>query len=70
MRRPQSVALRIQDDGTGFVPEPDRELVAHERFGLLTMRERVEQAEGIWRLESAAGQGTVVHAELPIGPAA
>ena len=57
------VRLIVADDGSGFVPtEVDRE----KHFGLQLMAERVEQAEGVLRIEACPGEGTQVVARLPI----
>jgi signal transduction histidine kinase/ligand-binding sensor domain-containing protein len=57
------VALTIVDDGCGF--DAHAQTIAprdNEHFGLITMRERAEQAGGGLRIESAPGAGTTVHA--------
>ena len=65
--RPDSVALRVRDDGKGF----DTGLAAVAdgvHWGLRTMRERAEQIGGTLRITSAEGQGTVVDVGVPIPP--
>jgi signal transduction histidine kinase len=63
------IALDIEDDGSGFEqaillhPYPDQ---LASRFGLRALRERVEQWEGTFTLESAPGQGTTLAIALPI----
>ncbi len=61
-----AVALSIQDNGRSF--QVERLLCSHEnkRLGLLGMRERVEMVGGSFRVQSARGQGTTVHASIPI----
>jgi signal transduction histidine kinase len=62
--RDDVLTLTIRDDGKGF------DLAALEqnavgRFGLLSMRERVEGLEGTFSIDSTVGVGTSVHVELP-----
>jgi len=57
------VALTIEDDGIGFDPEADHP----GHLGLHTMRERVEELGGTFKIESTRGHGTVVRAIL-FGP--
>jgi len=61
---PRSVKLRVSDDGIGYDTEhPPR---SEGGFGLVDMRERVEQLGGEMKLHSAPGQGSAVSVELPI----
>jgi signal transduction histidine kinase len=50
----------VQDDGQGF--DPDRT----KGLGLLGMQERVTHLNGVLRIESAPGHGTVLQIELPV----
>jgi signal transduction histidine kinase len=62
------VALDIQDDGVGFDPHclPAQSLgEASGRFGLKALRERIEQLEGTFTLESTLGEGTTIAVSLP-----
>ncbi len=59
-RQPNSVSLRVEDDGRGFSPARTRGM------GLLGMEERVAQLGGRFRIQSEAGRGTAVLAELPL----
>jgi signal transduction histidine kinase len=64
-RRGVGVAVRIRDDGKGFVlPAPD---AAPERghIGLISMRERAEAAGGRFAMSSAPGEGTTVDFWMP-----
>ncbi|MDQ3256733.1 MAG: histidine kinase [Acidobacteriota bacterium] len=58
------VRLRVQDDGCGFDAQtlPSS---ADEHFGLLGMRERVEQLGGQFVLRTAPGAGTEISATIP-----
>lgn len=62
------VALDIQDDGIGFdpycLPAPSSGETSG-RFGLKALRERIEQLEGTFTLESTPGSGTIIAVALP-----
>jgi len=61
------VRLIIRDDGLGFTPPSELECLAQsQKFGLLGMKERVEQLQGALRILSEPGKGTVVHVALPL----
>ncbi|MEM6336032.1 MAG: two-component regulator propeller domain-containing protein [Bacteroidota bacterium] len=64
--RDSVIRLMIQDDGIGFKP-PERliELARAGRFGLVGVRERVEQLGGTFRLDARRGSGTEFVVELP-----
>lgn len=63
-----SVSLDILDDGKGFMPQHvERNHEAKSGFGLIGMRERVEQAGGTFLLESAKHEGTTIVVTLPNG---
>jgi ligand-binding sensor domain-containing protein/two-component sensor histidine kinase len=57
--------LDIQDNGRGFAP-PETELANVGHFGVLGMRERMEQIGGTLEVASAPGAGTAVSARLPL----
>src|SRR4051794_1966186 len=61
-RKPDSVVVVIEDDGSGFNPEGVRE----EGFGLTGMRERMALLDGRLEIESAEGSGTTLVAEVPL----
>ncbi len=61
-RRPSSVALVVEDDGTGF----DLEGIHDGGLGLSGMRERVALVGGRLRVESAPGKGTTLAVEVPL----
>ncbi|MGO4551363.1 histidine kinase [Lysobacter sp. 2RAF19] len=56
----QALRLDVVDDGRGFDPADGAGL------GQLTMRERAHQVGGMLLMQTAAGQGTRVHAVLPM----
>lgn len=62
------VILDVQDDGAGFVPGDDgeKDTVVAGGFGLVAMRERVEQLGGELLIESEPGEGTTVAVSIPI----
>jgi ligand-binding sensor domain-containing protein/signal transduction histidine kinase len=57
--------LEVVDDGHGFVPARDPEEY-NGHYGILGMKERVEQLGGSFVLESSPGAGTTVLARLPL----
>lgn len=60
---PDAVSLRVADDGIGF----DIDKVEPNAFGLIVMRERMEEIGGTLRIESSLGAGTTVWATVPLG---
>jgi signal transduction histidine kinase len=61
-RRDSTVAAVIEDDGAGF----DQRFVREESVGLLGMRERLSFVDGRLEIESRAGAGTTIVAEVPV----
>jgi signal transduction histidine kinase len=62
VRKPDAVAVVIEDDGSGFDP-------AHVRdggVGLVGMRERMGLLDGRLDVESTEGHGTTLVAEVPL----
>jgi len=64
-----TVLVTIEDDGAGFDVAAVQQAGARAGLGLVGIRERVAQARGTLRLESAPGKGTRLTIELP-APAA
>jgi signal transduction histidine kinase len=60
-QRGESAAVVVEDNGQGFDEGRD-----HEGFGLVGMGERIELLGGKLHLESSAGAGTSVVAEVPL----
>jgi signal transduction histidine kinase len=64
---PQRVALQIQDNGRGFIPQkaagPDE-----GHFGLLGISERVKRLGGEFSIVSAPGEGATVRVEILLEP--
>ena len=63
-RLPASVALTVEDNGAGFEPGTAQRHQP-EGVGLLGIEERVTDARGTFRIESAPGRGTRIVVELP-----
>lgn len=64
-REEDRVVLAIRDDGQGFDPSrPGRGF--GPRFGLQSMRERVQSIHGTFELSSMPGQGTTLRVETPL----
>ena len=63
-RLPASVVLTVEDNGAGFEPDAARRGHA-DGVGLLGIQERVTDARGTFRMESAPGRGTCITVELP-----
>ena len=61
--RDGSVAAVVEDDGSGFDPSAT---VGDDGLGLVGMRERVGLVGGRLRIESAAGAGATLVAEVPL----
>jgi signal transduction histidine kinase len=57
------IALEIRDDGKGF--DPSGSFPGH--LGLHSMRERATGLGGTLAVESAAGRGTLIRVQIPIG---
>lgn len=63
--------VEISDNGVGFQPEQislasKQHDGKEQHFGLYIMRERIEEAGGLWELQSKPGQGTTVRARFLI----
>lgn len=62
----QGIVLTVSDDGAGFDPSQRLgELASESKFGLLSVRERVESLGGELRIESSPGKGTRVILSVP-----
>ncbi|WP_104043244.1 sensor histidine kinase [Arthrobacter sp. ZGTC412] len=62
---PDAVTLDVHDDGAGFDPAAAAPPSDAGGYGLRAMRQRVEQLGGVFSVESAPGDGTIVAAQLP-----
>ena len=61
-RTAEAIILEVRDNGVGFRPQDS--FPGH--IGLVSMRERLENLGGVLSLESTPGQGSVVHAAVPV----
>jgi signal transduction histidine kinase len=59
------VTVTVKDDGAGFTPGTQAG-PAQGHFGLAGMKERTDRLGGHLKVESAPGQGTTVHASVPV----
>ncbi len=57
---PDGISLDLFDNGRGFDPAAE-----HHGYGLRAMRQRAEQLNGTFSVESSPGDGTVITAWLP-----
>ena len=62
------VTVTVKDDGAGFTPGMQAG-PAQGHFGLAGMKERADRLGGHLKVESAPGQGTTVHACVPVSGA-
>ncbi len=62
VRRGDTVAAVIEDDGAGFDPAADRD----DALGLAGMHERVALVDGRLRIESSPEGGTTIAIEVPL----
>lgn len=61
----RGLGLCVADRGRGF--DPDGPRMARGRLGLVTMKERIGAFNGHFRVRTKPGEGTHVHAWVPIG---
>jgi len=57
------IQLRVTDEGAGFNPE---EAISGRGLGLISMRERLQLANGQLSIHSQSGRGTTVYARVPL----
>ena len=65
--RRRDVQVVVRDDGSGF--DPVRTNDARPHLGITGMRRRAEAIGGAFTLQSKAGGGTTIVAQLPVGAA-
>ena len=58
-----SIRIMISDDGIGFLENSNNNSISH--FGLMNMRERVENFKGNFKIESTLNKGSLLIAEIP-----
>jgi PAS domain S-box-containing protein len=67
-KKDQGMEFSVEDNGVGFDPERTiARRVPWGGLGLLGIKARIELSGGIFVIESAEGQGTIVRASWPIG---
>jgi two-component system sensor histidine kinase DegS len=69
VRTSTKVRVIISDDGLGFEPERFSKLNAlpeSSGYGLLNMRERISNLNGIFKIDSSKNNGTVIITEIPV----
>ncbi len=59
------ICMKINDNGKSFEVERALNARGKRRLGLLGMRERLEMVGGRFNIESAAGKGTTITANIP-----
>lgn len=64
-KRNDTVVMRIKDDGKSFDLQRVWQVGINKRLGLLGMRERAEMVGGTFEIDSAPGQGTAIHVQIP-----
>jgi ligand-binding sensor domain-containing protein/two-component sensor histidine kinase len=64
--RPDSVLLRVVDDGCGFVVADLTSAPTGEHWGLVTMKERVARIGGRFEIHSNPGSGTCIEATVQL----
>lgn len=69
-RLPKAVCMQIKDNGKSFDVERMWHTRKNQHLGLLGMMERVEMFGGKFTVESAPGQGTTIHAQIPFNKGA
>ncbi len=58
--------LEVRDDGRAFDVVRMSRSRRNKHLGLLVMRERIEMVGGVFAIESVAGRGTTVRADVPL----
>jgi len=67
VKKDEGISLSVEDDGIGFDQKKIMETMGEELpLGLLIMRERAEQLDGEFILESQTGKGTHLLVEIPL----
>ena len=58
--------IRIEDDGVGFDPHALGSSGRTEGFGLFSIRERLSNLGGLFKVDSAPGRGTRINLVIPV----
>ncbi len=67
LKLPDCICMKIKDDGKSFAVERVLNARGRKRLGLLGMKERLEMVGGRFGIESDAGKGTTITAQIPLG---
>lgn len=59
------IIASFEDNGRGLVPDPTRSFGGRPRFGLLGMRERIDQVGGTLELSAPSGGGLRIELSVP-----
>lgn len=65
-RLPYSLVITVEDDGRGMQTGDTEKVDTSRGLGLISVRERVSELGGTYRLESGVGKGTRLTVELPV----
>ena len=66
-REGKVIRLAVEDDGVGFdLAEPEEPRIQSHKFGLFSIRERLDLLGGSFRVEAASDQGTRVELVAPL----
>ena len=65
---PGAIRMEIADNGKSFRVDHALATGSHRRLGLVGMKERMEMVGGSFAIESLAGTGTTVRADIPLTP--
>jgi signal transduction histidine kinase len=63
---PESLQLKIMDDGVGFNPDQSSDASGHSGSGLLNMKNRAAILQGSMEIDSAPGKGTRLEFQFPL----
>jgi len=63
-----AIRMIIHDDGRSFKPQHILTHSGPHGLGLIGMRERLEMVDGTFLVDSQAGKGTTITAQIPLGP--
>ena len=55
--------LEVIDNGVGF---DEKCMFKPDSYGVISMREQVKRLNGIFKITSQIGKGTLVHVEIPM----
>ena len=65
-RLDHTLQISVEDEGKGFNPSSPTHLVGTGRFGLFSLRERLEYLNGTFQIQSVPGDGTTAILTVPL----